>query len=104
LKAKLSVFHLSNQEIDNLITDEMAQRDGYANADMLRKELRLGDIAARWRSLKTDDVVEEYHALFAELIEDGWNPHFLDFDQALPRELMPELPPQWRRESNKTVK
>jgi hypothetical protein len=93
---------LSNEEIDASITDEMAQRDGYANADMLRKELRLGDIAARWRRTKADEDVQAYHALFAELIAEGWNPHFLDFDQALPKRLMPELPPQWRKIKNQS--
>jgi hypothetical protein len=88
---------LTRKEIRDGITDEMARKDGYANADMLRKELRLGDMAGRWRRTKADEDVQAYHALFQELIEEGWNPHQLDFDQSLPPELMPELPAQWRR-------
>jgi hypothetical protein len=88
---------MSNDEILAAITDEMAQKEGYANADMLRKEFRLGKLAGRWRRTKADEDVQAYHALFQELIEEGWNPHQLDFDQTLPPELMPELPAQWRK-------
>jgi hypothetical protein len=93
---------LTTEDIRASITDEKAQQQGYANAEMLRKELRLGDIAGHWRVTKSDEDVKAYHALFAELIAEGWNPHSLDFDQALPKRLMPELPPQWRKVKNKS--
>jgi hypothetical protein len=92
------------EEVRAAITDEMAREQGYANADMLRKERRLGDLAGKWRTTKSHEDVQAYHALFAELIADGWNPHLLDFDQALPPELMPELPPQWRKVKNQNEK
>lgn len=90
---------LSDEEIDASLTDEIARRDGYKDANMLRKALKLGDLAGRWRRTKVDEDVQAYHRLFAELIEEGWNPHLLTEEEALPERLMPELPPQWRRQA-----
>lgn len=41
--------------------------------------------------------MQAYQQLFAELIEEGWNPQLQDEESALPSRLMPELPAQWRR-------
>jgi hypothetical protein len=95
---------MTTEEIRAAITDEMAREQGYANADMLRKARRLGDLAGKWRTTKSDDDVRAYHALFAELIAEGWNPHLLDVEEALPKRLMPELPPQWRKVKTQTEK
>ena len=49
---------------------------------------RLAELAAAWRTHKTQDLVERYHHVLLTLLELGWNDN-LDVELELPDELMP---------------
>jgi hypothetical protein len=74
------------------ITDEIAQEEGYPNAEVYRLSFKLGNLAGEWRETKEERVVQEYHRLFYHLIDLGWNPYLMEFTDILPDELMPKFP------------
>jgi hypothetical protein len=88
---------LSVEEVRALITDEMAKREGYLNAEMMRKELRLGDLILRWQHDPNQENLRDCLVLFEELIQEGWNPHSLEASRLLSPELIQELPPEWHQ-------
>ncbi len=77
----------------NNITDEVAQRHGYPNAEVMQLEDKLGQIADKWRTTKDSTLVEEYKAVLYRMIERGYNVNTLLIEDQLPVDLMPELPP-----------
>jgi hypothetical protein len=83
---------MTEEEVLGAITDEMAQEDGYPDAESVRLEHQLGQLAAKWAKTQEPTVIKHYHDLYHKLIRKGWNPDLLSPQQVLPRELMPERP------------
>jgi len=82
----------------------MATRLPETGSEIDALEAKLSSLAYQWRKLRTtghpaeaDNVVQEYHAVFARLWQLGWDGEGLLPDSELPGELMPE---SWQR--NKT--
>lgn len=80
---------LTEAEILNGITDEMAREEGYPDAETLRMESQLGKLAGKWRRTQAPNIIADYHNLFHRLVHRGWNPNLLTAQQALPDALMP---------------
>lgn len=83
---------LTEDEVLAAITDEMAQDDGYPDAESVRLEHELGKLAARWAKTQDPRVIKHYHDVYHKLIRKGWQPDLLSPQQVLPRYLMPERP------------
>jgi len=75
-------------------TDEDATKHGYPSAEVLRLEVKLGEIAGAWRKTKDDKYVYEYASILYKMILNGYDVEGLPIQDQLPDELMPELPPQ----------
>lgn len=82
---------MSEEEVLNAITDEMAREDGYPDAETYRMEHQLGKIAGEWRKKKQPALIKKYHTLFEQLLARGWNPELLTEEAALPDKHMPNL-------------
>lgn len=78
----------------NKYTDEDAIKLGYPSADVLRLEIRLGEIAGAWRENKTDELACEYKSVLYEMILKGYDVNTLPIQDQLPDRVMPDLPPQ----------
>ena len=83
---------MTEEEVLAAITDKMAQEDGYPDAESVRLEHQLGQLAAKWAKTQEPTVIKHYHDLYHKLIHKGWDPDLLSPQQVLPRELMPERP------------
>lgn len=76
-------------------TDEDAQKLGYPSAEVLRLEIKLGEIAGKWRYNQDDEsLVLEYERVLYKMILKGYDVNTLPIQDQLPDELMPELPPK----------
>jgi hypothetical protein len=91
-KQAKSVMPMAVNDVLAAITDEMAQEDGYPDAESVRLEHQLGQLAAKWAKTQEPTMIKHYHDLYHKLIRKGWNPDLLSPQQVLPRELMPERP------------
>ena len=75
-------------------TDEDAREIGYINADILRLEHQLTQIAGKWRRTKDDELVHAYRGVLYEMILFGYDIDTLPIQDQLPPELMPNFPPR----------
>lgn len=76
---------------------QQAQSDKAQELVIDQLELKLTALASRWRYLhsrqffsEAETVVQEYHAIVAELWSLGWNGRGLPLDSELPDRLMPD--------------
>jgi hypothetical protein len=84
---------LSAEEARQLeITDEIAQKMGFANAKLFNMERELIDLAAGWRETQDENILKDYHRLYYKMIVFGWDPLQLDAEAELLPKDMPELP------------
>ena len=81
------------QRIANL-TDEQAVKLGYPSAKVMHLEDRLSELAGKWRRTKDDALVPEYKSVLYEMILNGYDVNTLPIQDQLPRNLMPDLPPE----------
>ena len=76
-------------------TDEDAKKLGYPSAEVLRLEIKLGELAGKWRNNQDDEsLVLEYERVLYKMILNGYDVDTLPIQDQLPDELMPELPPK----------
>jgi hypothetical protein len=76
-------------------TDEDAHRLGYPSVEVLRLEIKLGEIAGKWRYNQDDEsLVLEYERVLYKMILKGYDVNTLPIQDQLPDRLMPELPPE----------
>jgi hypothetical protein len=75
-------------------TDEDAHKLGYSNVHVLHLEDRLGQIAEQWRTSQDVQLVSKYRETLYDMILHGYDVDSLPLQDQLPKELMPELPPQ----------
>jgi hypothetical protein len=75
-------------------TDEDAHRLGYSSAEVLRLEIRLGELAGEWRETKDDRVASRYRETLLTMILKGYDIDTLPVQDQLPEEYMPDFPPQ----------
>lgn len=75
-------------------TNADARRLGYPSADVLRLEIKLGELAGAWRTTKAPHLVHEYSSLLYRMILNGYDVNMLAVQDQLPQELMPVLPPE----------
>ncbi len=76
-------------------TDEDAQKLGYPSAEVLRLEIKLGEIAGKWRNNQDDEaLVLEYERVLYKMILKGYDVNTLPIQDQLPDTLMPDLPPK----------
>mgnify|MGYP000032074948 CR=1 FL=1 len=76
-------------------TDDDAHKLGYPSAEVLRLEIKLGEIAGKWRNNQDDEaLVHEYERVLYKMILKGYDVDGLPIQDQLPDRLMPELPPK----------
>ncbi len=79
----------------NQYTDADARKLGYPSAEVLRLEIKLGEIAGAWRYNQDDkSLVLEYERVLYKMILNGYNVETLPIQDQLPTKHMPELPPK----------
>ena len=83
---------MTEEEVLAAITDEMAQADGYPDAESVRLEHQLSKLAAKWAIKKDPTAIKEYHDIYHTLVNKGWNPDTLTVQEVLPEALMPKHP------------
>jgi hypothetical protein len=87
----------------NQYTNTDAIRLGYPSVEVLRLEIKLGEIAGAWRETKNAILVHEYKSVLYEMILKGYDVNTLPIQDQLPDRLMPELPPETVRSAIQRV-
>lgn len=80
---------MTEQELRIFVTDELAQKEGYPNAEVYWMESDLIKLAGKWRISQDDSLVKDYHKLFSKLLETGWDVNLLGKKGLLPSKHMP---------------
>ena len=81
------------QRVDQY-TDIDAIERGYPSVEVLRLEIKLGEIAGAWRETKEEHLVHKYASVLYKMILNGYDVNTLPIQDQLPNRLMPELPPE----------
>jgi hypothetical protein len=81
---------MTAQELRVFVTDELAQKEGYPNAEVYWLEADLIKLAEKWRLKPENTLVKEYHKLFFRLLDMGWELHLLAAKGLLPAKHMPK--------------
>ncbi|MEL6408074.1 MAG: hypothetical protein AAFR81_27135 [Chloroflexota bacterium] len=74
-------------------TDKQARALGYANAEVLRLSDKLTALAGQWRNTKDAHIAVLYRETLMTMILKGYDVDTLPVQDQLPKEHMPDLPP-----------